>query len=562
MRTNRFLMIAALGAALCLTSCSNEVEEIALPADSGSRQMSLTLTLPGGDASTRMAYEMDTETGNLKVTWAKGDKITVYTDKLDSATFTLVGNGGSAKGTFTGEIPDSWGLKDNDELWINYPELKKITVNGVERTCFVDGRKQSGKIEDFMDVLSGKLVYTSDALSLKGELAHMASYLHLPKDLALFIDDSDVSGDATITLSNIISGQCAGSARYLTDDIVVKTSLGGSSLQEDLYIGFMSSTGAIPTLTVECSSKEITYNLDRIGGFKTGQMYTINNIASLTKPDPLTIQAVSAGTITIKNPMGLVISYVVDGQDMVTTEENNTEDIVINVAAGKRARFFGDNPTYCDGTNFTNILCSSECYIYGNIMSLIDSKNYDTLKELTGTYTFSYLFDKNINIKTHKDKALVLPATTLTAACYSGMFHGCKSLTSVPEDLLPATNLATLCYWGMFAECSYLTNAPSLPAEDLKEGCYKLMFAGCSLETAPQLPAKTLVKDCYFQMFYYCNALNSVTCLATSISASDCTYEWLSYVAKEGTFTSANKDVEWTTGVNGIPEGWNVNYAE
>jgi len=46
-----------------------------------------------------------------------------------------------------------------------------------------------------------------------------------------------------------------------------------------------------------------------------------------------------------------------------------------------------------------------------------------------------------------------------------------------------------------------------------------------------------------------------VTCLATNISATGCTKEWLSGVASGGTFTAV-KGVRWTTGASGIPSGW------
>jgi hypothetical protein len=60
-------------------------------------------------------------------------------------------------------------------------------------------------------------------------------------------------------------------------------------------------------------------------------------------------------------------------------------------------------------------------------------------------------------------------------------------------------------------------------------------------------------------MFSGCTKLNNVTCLATNISANNCTYGWLTGVAATGTFTKAGEMTGWTTGGNGIPEGWTVN---
>ena len=52
------------------------------------------------------------------------------------------------------------------------------------------------------------------------------------------------------------------------------------------------------------------------------------------------------------------------------------------------------------------------------------------------------------------------------------------------------------------------------------------------------------------------------TCLATDISATDCTFDWLDGVAASGTFTKAASMTGWETNdedINyGIPIGWTV----
>ena len=115
----------------------------------------------------------------------------------------------------------------------------------------------------------------------------------------------------------------------------------------------------------------------------------------------------------------------------------------------------------------------------------------------------------------------------------------------------------------MFSVCTSLTAAPALPATELAHYCYKGMFQGCfSLTTAPALPAETLEYGCYESMFYGCMNLSAVTCLATNISASNCTSDWLQDVSASGTFTKAASMTGWTTGVNGIPSNWTVeNYV-
>lgn len=169
---------------------------------------------------------------------------------------------------------------------------------------------------------------------------------------------------------------------------------------------------------------------------------------------------------------------------------------------------------------------------------------------------YSNMFQGCISLTTSP----VLPATTLMQGCYSYMFYSCTGLTTAPA--LPVTTLARSCYAGMFRDCASLITAPELPATALTEYCYSNMFYNCeSLTTAPALPAATLAEGCYHQMFYGCTNLNYIKCLATDISATSCTNNWVSSVAANGTFVKNSAMSSWTTGNNGIPSGWTVQDA-
>lgn len=95
-----------------------------------------------------------------------------------------------------------------------------------------------------------------------------------------------------------------------------------------------------------------------------------------------------------------------------------------------------------------------------------------------------------------------------------------------PKTFLPSTELCDWCYDSMFYNSS-ICNAPELPAETLKEGCYYSMFFGCyNLKEAPALNAKTLVPECYGYMFYDCIYLNYVKITATDgFDAKDAAYQ-------------------------------------
>lgn len=151
-----------------------------------------------------------------------------------------------------------------------------------------------------------------------------------------------------------------------------------------------------------------------------------------------------------------------------------------------------------------------------------------------------------------------LPATTVGKNGYYGMFYKCINLTTAPE--LPATTLGDACYHMMFNGCDNLTSAPSiLPATALTENCYRLMFAGCdSLTTAPELPAPRPDYYSYGYMFQNCVSLNYIKCLATDLSITYCTRDWVQNVSPTGTFVKNPNMSGWGTGTSRIPSGWTV----
>ncbi|MBR5933354.1 MAG: leucine-rich repeat protein [Treponema sp.] len=267
---------------------------------------------------------------------------------------------------------------------------------------------------------------------------------------------------------------------------------------------------------------------------------------------PLTLEAIADGQITFNrfDKISNLKYRINDGEVTAAT------DTGISLPAGDKISLFAEGTLNGDSLDQAfRIICSSDCYVYGNVMSLLTA-DYQTATEITQNYAFAGLFFNNSHIKNHPSKNIVLPATTLADNCYMGMFYNCSSLTQAP--VLPATTLADYCYYGMFEDCTSLTQAPVLPATTLATICYGYMFSGCtSLTQAPALPATTLAKNCYYCMFYGCTSLNKVTCLATDLSAIGCTDYWLTGVASSGTFTKAS-GADWSvkTGYNGIPDGW------
>ena len=268
--------------------------------------------------------------------------------------------------------------------------------------------------------------------------------------------------------------------------------------------------------------------------------------------DYLTIEVVGdpgyEGALTIRNNL---VQYSLNGGPWT----NNT--ILDYLHPGDIIRFRGDENSATGQGNFSGNTLQFK--VYGNIESLEYGDNFSWYTSTKLDNSFRDCFRGCTGLTDASN--LVLPATALTYNSYSYMFYSCTSLTTVPE--LPATTLSggNSCYMYMFYGCTSLTTAPELPATTLTRNCYASMFSNCtSLTTAPELPATTLAISCYQSMFGRCTNLNYIKCLATDISASNCTGGWVQGVqTNSGTFVKpASTDWSGKTGTSGIPTGWTV----
>ena len=305
----------------------------------------------------------------------------------------------------------------------------------------------------------------------------------------------------------------------------------GSAYTDDGYIGTRPAIG------------EIGINQY----YSDGVVLTMGSYNPLTIP--LTFEAKTAGATVsfIKhnseqygNAPNVSLETSTDGISWTTYKIDST--ITLD-SVGDKVMFRGTNARYATSTSaYHNFSLGGDCYVYGNIMSLINATDYAT----------------TISLGNSTDNQYAL-------AC---LFQDCEKLYN-PSDMtidLPATELAKYCYQQMFKDCTHLTVAPELPtgkdpADDLKEGCYQGMFQNCiSLEESPELPAKALVSNCYDYMFSGCTSLSYVTCLATSGISGSNTTNWMSNVADEGTFIkAAGNNVNWLmSSESGIPENWEV----
>lgn len=225
---------------------------------------------------------------------------------------------------------------------------------------------------------------------------------------------------------------------------------------------------------------------------------------------PLTFEIISGGTIGWYRNGGIsqnsrTIQYSLnDGEWITITSNTGSSAPSISVATGDKIRFIGDNKTY-NPTTANYFGGTARFRAYGNIMSLISSTGYTELSsfEPVNRQAFSYLFKDNTGI--YDAEHLILPVKQLEYEVYSHMFY----------------------------YCSNLVKGPAILAETMS------------------------VRSCE-AMFNNCTNLNYIKCLATNISANNCTLSWVMSVASSGTFVKHLAMNDWPTGQNGIPSGWTV----
>ena len=304
----------------------------------------------------------------------------------------------------------------------------------------------------------------------------------------------------------------------------------------DVQLTYASSTPAVATVSqagivtaFSAGKTTITVSAPQISksvSFKVVvNAISAEQLAAVDKATPLTILPQDDGKITVTFNNGITLAgdihYTInDGQEQ-TIAKNTAGAFDIEVKKGDVVQLYSQNSALVggsssaaraltravdEGAKYINIRPSMKTEIYGNVMSLLKGKDgLEGATAIEAKNAFYGLFAGAENLVNNADRLLVLPATTLTEGCYQDMFNGCKGI-----------------------------------------------------EKAPELPAPTLVKDCYQEMFAGCSKLKYVKCLATDISAENCTKGWLT---NAGTEATGEKVLETLIPMepdsdDGVPSGW------
>ena len=304
----------------------------------------------------------------------------------------------------------------------------------------------------------------------------------------------------------------------------------------DIQLTYASSTPAVATVSqagkvTAFSAGETTVTVSAPQISKSVSFKVVVNaipaeqLAAVEKATPLTFLPLDDGKITVTFYNGITLAgdihYTInDGQEQ-TIAKNTTGAYDIQAKKGDVVQLYSQNSALGggsssaaraltravdEGAKYINIRPSMKTEIFGNVMSLLKGKDgLEGATAIEAKNAFYGLFAGADKLVNNDERLLVLPATTLTEGCYQDMFNGCKGI-----------------------------------------------------EKAPELPAPTLVKDCYQEMFAGCSKLKYVKCLATDISAENCTKGWLTNAGTEATGEKVLETLVPMTpnSDDGVPTSW------
>ncbi|MBR6466145.1 MAG: hypothetical protein IKS82_06895 [Bacteroidales bacterium] len=515
MKTFRFISVLLLTAGVVISSCSKESIEPEQEPVSNVKTYKVSVKSNNG-VDTKATLEESGTT--LSFTWNTGDKLTVYNQTTGrDITGTLAAKSSGKTTRFEGEL--SGDIEEGNTLVLSYLSpsynAQDGTLNGIANSCDYAVATVTVTSINGSDISTTDATFDLQQAFVKFTLKDKASGNNLvPTSLTIKVNGmSDIAVTPANTSSNVVYVALAG----VTNKDITLTAVAGGKIYTYRKTGVTFDHKKYYTITVKMSESE------EIG-------------------NPLTLEAKDANVkVTFNNHASGKVSYNKNnGEETGDIAAGDSKEITLT-NIGDKVSFFGDNDSY-NSTSAAISCDGGDCYVYGNIMSLVNSTDYASETTISETSCFSHFFNNNTHIVNHSQRELVLPATTLANMSYYHMFYGCTGLTSAPA--LPATTLGNSCYGYMFAGCRGLTTAPALPATTLANSCYTHMFERCiGLTVAPNLPATTLADNCYNSMFYNCESLTKAPALPATELAPAC----YSHMFQNSYFLTTPPDLPATT---------------
>ena len=396
--------ILYLTAAIAWTACSNDlVREDTLP-DKG---CILTIEATKGGTDTR---GLNPDGNTINTFWSEGDLVTVLSaNNSVIGTMTPVnidGNKAKLEAKLTSPV------KKGDQLTLVFPRT---------------GRDYTGQKGTLADI-AAKYDYATASVTVQyaDDSFVSATDAHFLNQQAIVRFNLKDGNNQPINASNLtIAG----------DGLIQKESTTGSLIiaptaaTNEIYAALSGLNGKV-TLTATKGSSTYSYTTPDAKTLTDGNFYRVT--VKLTKeptpyPQPLTLECFDDDGCTVTVTHYRNLEYY---QSDIKEWKEYTSDSDIQLLKGEWVNFRGTNATQ-GADDHMNIKCSGKCYVYGNVMSLLDKDNFATMTILPYDNTFQNLFMNNEYIFHANGKDLVLPATTLEPYCYYQMFSGCTNLNYV-----------------------------------------------------------------------------------------------------------------------------------
>lgn len=515
--SNILMLAVLLLTGIALTSCTHSDDSVPEPEPFGPKTYTLTIKA-SKSPDTALTRALSDNGTKISSTWATTEAI--YVKKCGSSTWatgTLSPKEAGSNVDCSGTVTFSETITTSDQLTLLFPRST------------IDYTGQVGTLAD----IAAKYDYataTTDVTNVSGSTITAANTTLENQQAIVKFTLTDKSTNEPINANSLtISASGLKTSDTETGDITITPTTPTNVIYAALS-GIISTSDNHVTVTVTATTDAGTYVYEKPDvTFSNGQYYAVNLKMVKSCTTPLTFEWFDDdnGYVTISNYHSGYLWYKVGNDEWTRCNEDNTS---ISLTKNQTVIFRGDNAT-SNGENYTQIYTNGKCYVYGNIMSLVkgatlDSdnkmveKDFSAARTLEYEHTFDQLFcygENSQNIYSHDTKVLVLPATSLKPYCYNMMFEGCSNLVRAPE-----------------------------------------------------LPASIIPNYAYNEMFFNCTNLNYIKCLATNISATDCTNNWVYNVAESGTFvvnstlTITGESPTYKTvwgeyrGDSGIPEGWTV----
>ena len=231
---------------------------------------------------------------------------------------------------------------------------------------------------------------------------------------------------------------------------------------------------------------------------------------------------------------------------LIKYEGINVSGDIQSLSAGDDFKNQQNLATYCKGLfagkkwSFNGIKLSSKNLSEGCYQRMFaNCKNLTNVPDLPATDLKDYCYGNMFGGCTKLTKTGEVSWTNTANRSCEYMFAGCTGLTDISDTIFSDNvNLTTECYVGMFERCTNISSVRILKKvlPDSANGCFDIMFAGCSKLS---------------EIVYYCNKLGEDT--NTGINH---TFKWVERVSSTGTWYNANQQNFANMSDSEIPNGW------